>query len=342
MSVTTTLIAHSSECDLSIQKLVPLAHTHNDCNRVILYYQTFVGLSDVLKNSQYVTHIHLSAVHFGNNPDNSPYIHLNDHNPDDPIFDNVWTDMNEAHMKGIKIVLMIGGAGSAFTQLFSNYDVYFKILCDTIKQYPCICGVDLDVEEYVELTDIRRLIVDINDEFGTDFIIAMAPLGSSLMDDEPGMGGFSYKTLYKTPEGQRINYFNGQFYGGSFGINTYEEAINNGYPPNKVVMGMESWDYSPSTFSNALTTVRTLKSKYPDFGGVFDWEYFDTPPDTDDHSQWAVEMYKAIYPSKFNKNKPLLISNNSTNYKKLIYEYFFIICRKLRQVSPDWVRTYSE
>ena len=290
---------------------VPLSCITDTTNRVILYYQTFIGFGDVLKNSEYLTHVHLSAIHFGKNPDGNPYIHLNDNNPNDPIFDSVWLDMNQAHEKGIKVVLMIGGAGSAFTELFCDYDVYFKMLCDTINQYKCISGVDLDVEEYVELNDIRRLIGDINEEFGNEFIIAMAPLGSSLMDDEPGMGGFSYKTLYGTPEGQRINYFNGQFYGGSFGINTYEMAINNGYPPSKVVMGMESWDYSSSTFPNALATVRTLKSKYPDFGGVFDWEYFDAPPDPNDHSVWVVDMYKATHPDK----------NYNTSYKKKLYNY---------------------
>ena len=30
-----------------------------------------------------------------------------------------------------------------------------------------------------------------------------------------------------------------------------------------------------------------VKDKYPNFAGVFDWEYLNAPPDTKDPSQWA-------------------------------------------------------
>ena len=53
--------------------------------RIIYYYQTFVGLDKILKESV-ITHIHLSSIHFGKNEDGSPYIHLNDNSPDDKIF----------------------------------------------------------------------------------------------------------------------------------------------------------------------------------------------------------------------------------------------------------------
>ena len=50
--------------------------------KIIYYYQTFTGLTDILKgDSINVTHIHLSSIHFGSNDDGSPYIHLNDNNP---------------------------------------------------------------------------------------------------------------------------------------------------------------------------------------------------------------------------------------------------------------------
>ena len=47
-------------------------------NRIIYYYQTFVGLKPILVENTPVTHIHLSAVHFGKNKDGTPYIHIND------------------------------------------------------------------------------------------------------------------------------------------------------------------------------------------------------------------------------------------------------------------------
>ena len=102
-------------------------------HRIIYYYQTFTDLSPILVENSPVTHIHLSAIHFGNNPDGTPYIHLNNHPPNDPIFDKMWGQINKAHDLGIKIVLMVGGAGGAYTDLFNNFDTYYSFLYQTIK-----------------------------------------------------------------------------------------------------------------------------------------------------------------------------------------------------------------
>ena len=40
-----------------------------------------------------------------------PYIHLNNCPPNDPKFDEVWEEMTWAQNRGIRVVLMIGGAG---------------------------------------------------------------------------------------------------------------------------------------------------------------------------------------------------------------------------------------
>ena len=125
-------------------------------NKIIYYYQTLTSLKPVLDNPEIVTHIHLSSIHFGLKTDNTPYIHLNDNPPDDPKFDTVWSELKEASSKGIKIVLMMGGAGGAFDDLFSNFDVYYKLLIDTIKEHPVICGIDLDVEEVTDIDNILR------------------------------------------------------------------------------------------------------------------------------------------------------------------------------------------
>ena len=114
--------------------------------RIIYYYQTFSGLDKILYSGTPVTHIHLSAIHFGMNPDGSPYIHLNDNSPDASCFDDVWAQIKTASKLGIKIVLMVGGAGGAFTNLFSNYDIYFPMLMSVLRLHPEIIGVDLDVD----------------------------------------------------------------------------------------------------------------------------------------------------------------------------------------------------
>ena len=258
--------------------------------KIIYYYQTFTGLTDILKrDSINVTHIHLSSIHFGSNDDGSPYIHLNDNNPNDPIFNPMWNDIKEAKKRGIKIILMIGGAGGAFHDLFSNFGIYYKLLKDTISKNPEISGIDLDIEEAVDLKDVKMLINKINNDYGSDFTISMAPLSYSLKADEPGMGGFSYKELYNSPEGKRINYFNGQFYG-DFGEKAYDDVINNGYPPNKIVMGMLSGLFNSKNFNEALKDVSNLSKKYNNFGGVCVWEYNDCPPDKNDKGKWAQDM----------------------------------------------------
>ena len=90
-----------------------------------------------------------------------------------------------------------------------------------------------------------------------------------------------------------IDYFNGQFYD-SFSFDAYDQAIKNGYPREKVVIGMVSSQFTQETFMNALNEVKKIKEKYPNFGGVFNWEYFDSPPDKKHPEIWAIEMNKVL------------------------------------------------
>ena len=38
-----------------------------------------------------------------------------------------------------------------------------------------------------------------------------------------------------------------------------------------------------------------------DMGGVFSWEYFDCPPDTDNHALWAVNVSKCMQKTSINR-----------------------------------------
>ena len=129
---------------------------------------------------------------------------------------------------------------------------------------------------------IDRLVKD----FGDTFIITMAPVSSTLITDGSSFAGFNYKELYNSKEGKYINWFNTQCYN-SFSFDTYERIIKNGYPSEKVVMGMESGQFDESSFKEALDEIKKIKDKYPDFSGVFDWEYLNAPPDKNDPSQWS-------------------------------------------------------
>lgn len=280
-------------------------------NRVIYYYQTFTGLNPIIHKNPETTHIHLSSFHFGSNPDGSPYIHLNDNDPDDAKFNMVWSDLKNASLENIKIILMLGGAGGAYTDLFSNFEVYYGMLCKIISDHPEVNGIDLDIEEEVSLDNCKKLINRIHQDFGDDFIIAMAPLGDSLASDQPGMGGFIYKDLYNSPEGKYINYFNGQFYN-SYQPSDYEQVIQNGYPEEKVVMGM----IEGTDFQNACETLKTLKKKYPKMGGTFIWEYFRAPPSgQSDPSEWSKEISKIFNTKSYYEYL--------TNYTNHLFDIFF-------------------
>ena len=127
-------------------------------NKIIYYYQTFVGLDNLLSNNcNTVTHINVSSIHFGKNDDNSNYIHLNDNDPNDKCFETLWNQCEKAS-KYCKVFLMIGGAGGAYNTLFSDFENYYKLLHNLLERKPFISGIDLDIEEYVDLNNIKMLI----------------------------------------------------------------------------------------------------------------------------------------------------------------------------------------
>ena len=243
-----------------------------DSPRIIFYYQTFSTLKPILFPNTPVTHIHLSAIHFGTDNNLQPYIHLNDDSPYSEKFNEMWEEIETASKMGIKIVLMIGGAGTAYQDLFSNFLIFYNMLYRLLKNKSFISGIDLDIEEAVPLEKIEMLISQIKKDFPQeDFIISTAPIQSSLESDVPGMGGFVYKKLLNSDVGKYITYFNGQFYS-DYSKDAYDEVIKNGYSPQKVVMGMLSGE-------NYQEEVKKVYGEYGEkFGGVFVWEYFNSDP----------------------------------------------------------------
>lgn len=236
---------------------------------IIYYYQTFNSLKPILITNTVVTHIHLSSIHFGKDNYMQPYIHLNDYKPNNEKFNTMWKEIEIASKLGIKIILMIGGAGRAFTNLFSDFDVYYNLLKKTIIEHPYISGIDLDIEESVDINYVKKLINKIKNDFGKNFIITMAPVAYALQNDIPGMGGFIYKDLFNSNEGKLIDYFNVQFYY-DFSFESYKKVIDNGYPENKIIMGVTS----EMDFNNIKDVTYQIYKKYGEkFGGMFNWEY---------------------------------------------------------------------
>ena len=272
-------------------------------SRIIYYYQTFTGLKKILEqNPICVTHIIVSSIHFGYD-NTKPYIHLNDNDLSSDVFTNLWSDLKIAHNLGIKIMIMLGETGRAYNVLFSNYNIFYNMLKDFIKSKPFISGIDLNIEESIHIKYIQCLINQIDKDFGKNFCISMSLLSSSLIYNNICISGFSYKDLYNTIEGKRINWFNGQFYG-NYTFNSFNKVINNNYPKMKVVMGMLAKDLNSNEFNNIVNEIKKIILKHKIFGGVYIWEYFDSP-NTDNPAAWAKLMRNLIpKKSKFKKIIP--------------------------------------
>lgn len=249
----------------------------NNKPKVLLFYQTLVDLSPVLAKPNAVTDIHLASIHFGKDSFGDIYIHLNDDWPDASVFDEPWAALEKAAYLGIRISLLIGGAGGGFETLLDpdHYEECMELLITLLKGKPFISGINLDVEESVDLKALKRLIRDLA---AMGMTLSMSPLASSLMSDEPGMGGFSYKDLGASKEGAMISYLCGQFYGDlSFDAEEYTKAVKNGYSPASLVLG----SLGPLD-SHGLSCLQDqvdllVKAYSQDFGGVFLWEYCLTP-----------------------------------------------------------------
>ena len=186
---------------------------------------------------------------------------------------------------------MVGGAGGAYINLFNDFDIYYPQLKQLLKDKPQIFGINLDIEEEVSLDNVKMLIRKLREDFGQYIYLTMSPISEAMITDFPGMGGFSYKELYNSHDGTMIDYFNVQCYD-SFSFTTYDKIIQNGYPPDKIIMGMESGQFDSKTFKNAIHEINMCLNKYPTMLGVFDWEYFNAPPDKNDPSQWAKLIKK--------------------------------------------------
>jgi hypothetical protein len=247
-------------------------------NKIILYYQTFIGLKNIYNNkNNFVTHIHLSSIHFGNN-NNKSYIHLNNNNPYDKIYDNVWNDLIECKKKGITNILMVGGAGGAFDYMFTNDNTYndcLQLLLELINNKK-FDGVDLDIEEFVGLDNVLKLIRDLDKKLPKEFLITMAPVSDYLMDNSNGMGGFKYTDILKSDIGNRISYLNGQFYDSDNSLFSSVSDIYNDcltyIPRDLLVIGVENVD---NDYYNELEKI--IKSGK--ISGVFFWEYNQIPDD---------------------------------------------------------------
>ena len=265
-------------------------------NRVVVYLQTQQNLDLLPKCYDNLTAINVSSFHVGFTG-KTPYVHLNDNDPGDPMFDSLWADMSAAQSNGVLMIAMLGGAGGAYTSLFQSYDVLYPLFVAMLKKYK-FNGVDLDVEEYVSQSDIEKLIADLRKDFPKDFYITAAPVASALISGSDPLSGIDWFSVK-----DEIDWFNVQFYSGYGSLSTpadYVSIVNNGYAPSQILGGSltnPSNGYGYVSISTVVSTLKSLNSTYSgEIGGAMGWEYYNSNDISEnvDPPGWCSAMHGAV------------------------------------------------
>lgn len=275
--------------------------------RVVVYYQTqyaddaYVSPLGLTENGTGVTHLIVGAVHV--NALDGPHapVHLNDDPPDAERYAPMWRDLGTLRGEGVPVLAMVGGAAQgSFARLDTEFDTYYPLLRDFLREYE-LDGVDLDVEEEMSLAGIERVIDALRADFGGGFLITLAPVGTALSGGG-NLSGFDYERLYRD-RGEAVSWFNGQFYNGwgSLASTASVDAIveRGLIPPEKLVAGaLTAPANGGSGYVDMPTltgTIRQLVSAHPGFGGVDGWEYFNSEPGgTSAPWRWAAEVSAAL------------------------------------------------
>ncbi|CAM6103506.1 unnamed protein product [Calypogeia fissa] len=284
--------------------------------RAVYYYQTvfssghngtdLISLLPLVNSTNrnklgkpYTTDVLVGAFHLGPESDNTT-MHLNGLPPSNPIFYPLWNQTAILQKNGVNVNMFLGGyVDQSFVNLAANFSYYYPILKQNLLTYK-FNGVDLDVEDLAETTaQIEKLINQLRTDFGTDFVITLAPVATD-MTGQGGLSNIDYKQLY-TDLGSKISWFNVQFYSGYGSLATpldYTTIVSNGFPANIVVAGMLSNQANGDGYVDVAVvrnTVETLLIDYATFGGVDAFEYFNAEPGgTADPAAWATYFGKAM------------------------------------------------
>ncbi|KAG6000079.1 hypothetical protein E4U43_001712 [Claviceps pusilla] len=279
--------------------------------RLVVYFQTthdprghpISMLPLVQQKGIALTHLIVCSLHVNENGE----IHLNDYPPSDPLFYTLWNETQVMKRAGVKVMGMIGGAApgsfskSTLDGNAATFAKYYGQLRNVILRFQ-LQGLDIDVEQDMSQHGIARLIDQLHKDFGSGFIISLAPVASALRNGG-NLSGFNYKHL-DARSGSKISFYNGQFYSG-FGTmastRDYTNIVSSGFAASRVVAGQltspaNGGGYTPYSMLNA--TVMALKNKYKQIGGVMGWEYFNSQPGgTAEPWKWAQIMTQILRPN---------------------------------------------
>ena len=246
-----------------------------------------------------ITHLIIAAIHLNYPPGNTT---LNNDPPDHPKHNPLWEEVAVFQDVGVKVLGMLGGAAKgSFQRLDGNaaqFEAYYGPLHDLILRYR-LDGLDLDVEEDMSLAGIIRLIDRLKTDFGTSFLVTLAPVAFALQG-RPHLSGFDYQAL-EVMRGHFIAWYNTQFYNNWGRLETfmdYDAILYKGWKPEKVVVGVLTHPGSGHGFIEygvLLRTLAALTQFYPRFGGVIGWEYWNSKPGDEARPwEWAHGMWRTL------------------------------------------------
>ena len=276
-------------------------------SRIVCYHQThyhngeFVSVLPLLKTK--TTHVVIAAIHL-NSRDS---ITLNDDPYQSPKNELLWNEVRTLQHGGIKVLGMLGGASQgSYMRMdgdIESFEAYYKLLYRMIS-WTGFDGLDLDVEEGMSLAGIIRLTDRLKADFGRAFLITLAPVAPAMRGHQ-NLSGFDYQVLEKA-FAANIAWYNTQFYcgwGSMKTTNDYETIISRGWPASKIVVGLVTNPENGAGWVHdepLREALMTLKKKYPDFGGVMGWEYFNSMTEEAGLGKpwcWAEFMGKILHAS---------------------------------------------
>ncbi|MCJ1390888.1 hypothetical protein MMC18_003749 [Xylographa bjoerkii] len=200
---------------------------------------------------------------------------------------------------------MLGGAHQGSITALDGEIASFKAHYEPLREMVAsrgLDGLDLDVEEAMSIAAVIRLIDLLKADFGTGFLITLAPVATAIRAQQD-LSGFDYEVLEKA-FGHKIAWYNTQFYCGWGCMKTTADydKIAVHWPVEKIVVGLvtNSRNCAGWIADKPLRGILTaLLEKYPKFGGVMGWEYFNSitseHPAEGEPWRWARFMSEILH-----------------------------------------------
>jgi len=257
---------------MSIKRIIYYWDINNNNNNIL----------DIIKKPIYVTHIHISSLYFKLNEFNQPSIYLNDIIYND-IYDNFWYQLKLIVTNNIKVIFVIGKN----KETFNNYDVYYSLLYKLIfDKIDIIDGIDINIkDDYTNFDNIQKIINSLSKIklYKNDFIISLSLFGRNLYNQEC----IKFNDFYKTTEGLSIDYFNCQFDSYDYSFEKFKMIIDNGYSPNKIVIGCSDNYYNKLGYKYYFI-LNCIKKEWKNMGGIYLNNALSVP------SFWPVSVWLAM------------------------------------------------